>query len=65
MYDSFYNQVIIVPRAPLQYATTYTVTTTMDVRDAAGNPLTAAHIWRFQTAESTGYFIYLPLVLNH
>ncbi len=64
MYDGFYNQVIIVPRAPLQYATTYTVTTTMDVRDAAGNPLTAAHTWRFQTAESTGYFIYLPLILK-
>jgi len=64
MYDGFYNQVILVPRAPLQYATIYTVTTTMDVRDAAGNPLTAARAWRFQTAESTGYFIYLPLVLK-
>ena len=64
MYDGFYNQVIIVPRVPLQYATTYTVTTTTDVRDAAGNLLTTAHTWHFQTAESPEHSIYLPLILK-
>ncbi len=64
VYDSLFNQVILIPRVPLQYATAYTVTTSTDLRDAAGNPLTAAHIWHFLTAESTGHSIYLPLILK-
>ncbi|MEA3396760.1 MAG: Ig-like domain-containing protein, partial [Chloroflexota bacterium] len=65
IYDGLFNQVLLVPRAPLQYATTYTVTTTMDVRDAAGNPLTATHIWHFSTAAVVQRNIYLPLVLRN
>ena len=62
VYDSLFNQVILIPRVPLQYATTYTVTTSTDLRDAAGNPLTDAHIWHFQTSEPLEYYIYLPII---
>lgn len=62
MYDGLFNQVILIPRSPLQYTASYTVTSSTDLRDAAGNPLATAHIWHFQTAEPLEYSIYLPVV---
>jgi len=61
-FDGAVNQIVLVPRAALSDGR-YVATVAAGVEDAAGNPLAAAHTWRF-TVGAPERRIYLPLVLR-
>jgi len=64
-WDGMIYRALAAPRQPLTKGSLYTGRVTPAARDAAGNPLAAAVMWTFTTAqEAQPPKVYLPLVLK-
>ena len=61
-FDGKSNQIVLIPRVALS-TSRYVATVTTAAKDAAGNPLAAAHTWRFAVgALASEQRIYLPIM---
>ncbi len=63
LYDGTTNQAVLLPRAPLQGKSTYTIKVLQQVRDASGNLMSADYSASFTTAPVSSS-VYLPLIIR-